>query len=253
MNTCCLLLDRHRLPEAVATLLLDVKQKLALICSLMSELAGHDGAWPTTGARVPRSRSALRRSPLLDRVGAPPTAQEAELQALHHHRETPAWTFPGKHDRKAAASGATAARRSGLTVPTPQLPTPLQRHGSAPPLLRVAARCRHRSASIAAAQAAYKPVWSRGSRPSHRKLGAAGGQRHAVPSKAAYSGASASISSSAARWQLRCDLGALPPALRVAAATRRHQHVAGPGRHEQISCQTRGASVARVSQPPPGR
>ena len=190
MNTCCLLLDRQRLPEAVAALLLDVKQKLALICSLMSELAGHDGAWPTTGARVPRSRSALRRSPLLDRVGAhrpppPPTAQYAELRTLHHHRETPAWTFPGKRDRNAAASGATAARRSGLTVPTPQLPTPLpRRHGSAPPLLRVAARCRHRSASITAAQAAYKPVWSRGSRPSHRKLGAAG-PRHAVPSKAA--------------------------------------------------------------------
>jgi hypothetical protein len=108
-----LLLDRQRLPEAVAALLLAVKQKLALICSVMSELAGHDGAWPTTGATMLKSRSTLRRSPALARVDTLPTnalAQGGELRAPRHRRDTPAWSFPGKQTRKAAASGATAAR-----------------------------------------------------------------------------------------------------------------------------------------------
>ena len=66
LTNSCMLLDWQALPVA-APLLLAVKQKLLLVCSVTSELAGHD-SHPT---RASRRRSATLRSTALARAHAP--------------------------------------------------------------------------------------------------------------------------------------------------------------------------------------
>jgi hypothetical protein len=127
----------------VALLLTAVKQKLALICSVMSELAGHDDAWLATGATMLKNRTMLRRK-MLARVDPPPTRNTIARE-------------------KAAASDATVAcLSSALTTPsTPTKPASTPCRFGSPLMPRGGARCSQRNTNNTAAQAASKTARKR--------------------------------------------------------------------------------------------